>query len=87
MELEDALCSKVRIKILTLLFERGQLNTSEIAERVGGNYRSVHRHLDVLEREGVLEMTPFGVRIRYYNLNESSPKVHAVKALFEAWKS
>jgi hypothetical protein len=51
VDLEDALCSKTRIKILKVLMRLGQLNTSQIARRVGGNYGSVRRHLDVLEGE------------------------------------
>ena len=87
MDLEDALCSKVSIKILRLLLAGGQLNASEIVERVGGNYNAVFKHLEVLESEGILSVVPFGKRIRYYKFNEQSPRARAVQALFQAWKS
>jgi DNA-binding transcriptional ArsR family regulator len=64
----------------------GQLNTSQVVEQVGGNYCSVRRHLEVLKEEGILEMTPYGSRIRFYKFNPGSPKANAVQALLQAWK-
>jgi DNA-binding transcriptional ArsR family regulator len=63
-----------------------QLNTSQIVEQVGGNYCSVRKHLEVLKEEGILEMTPYGSRIRFYRFNPESPKANAVQALLQAWK-
>ncbi len=87
MDLEDVFCSKTRIKILKLLLANEQLNTSQIAERVGANYETVHKHLETLEAEGILEMLPFGSRIRFYRFNEKSCKAQAVQMLLQAWKS
>jgi DNA-binding transcriptional ArsR family regulator len=86
MKLEDTLCSKTRIKILKVLMKLGQLNTSQIAEKVGGNYGSVCKHLDVLEEEGILEMALCGSRVRYYRFNQRSPKALAVQALLQIWE-
>ena len=86
MELEDVFCSKTRIKILKLLLANEQLNTTQIAERVGANYETVHKHLETLEAEGILEMQPFGSRIRFYRFNEKSRKARAAQMLLQAWK-
>jgi predicted ArsR family transcriptional regulator len=87
MDLEDSLCSKTRIRILKLMLNAGQLNTSQIAKRIGINYVGVLKHLEALEEEGILEMQRFGCRIHYYRYNEHSPKAQAVQTLLEAWKS
>jgi DNA-binding transcriptional ArsR family regulator len=86
MKLEDALCSKTRIKILKVLMRLGQLNTSQIVKKVGENYGSVHKHLEILEGEGILEMTPWGSRVRYYRFNQGSAKALAMQALLQAWE-
>jgi predicted transcriptional regulator len=52
MNLEDAPCSKTRIKILKVLMRLGQFTTSQIAKKVGGNYDFVREHLEILERAG-----------------------------------
>lgn len=52
MDLERALCSKTRIKILKTLLD-DELNTSQMAKRVKSNYESVRKHLEILAAEGV----------------------------------
>ena len=86
MDFEDALCSKTRIRILKVLMKLGQLNTSQIVEQVGGNYCSVRKHLELLKEEGILEITFYGSRIRFYRFNLESPKANAVQALLQVWK-
>ena len=54
MNLEDVFCSKIRMRILKLLFKLGQLNTSDLAHRLGTNYATTLRHLSLLKREGVI---------------------------------
>ena len=85
MSLEDVFSSKLRIKILKILMQVGELNVSEIARRLGVNYNTTSKHLKVLEDEGILQHIVFG-RIRLYRLNEHSPKARALQNLMEAWE-
>jgi predicted transcriptional regulator len=85
MDIEDVFCSKLRVKILKMLGQVGELNVSEIARRLCVNYDTTSRHLRVLEDEGILQHKVFG-RIRMYRLNEHSPKAVAVQSLIEAWE-
>ena len=85
MNVEDVFSSKLRIKILKILMQVGELNVSEIARRLGVNYNTTSKHLNVLEDEGILQHKVFG-RIRLYRLNEHSPKAKGVQNLMEAWE-
>jgi predicted transcriptional regulator len=85
MDVEDVFSSKLRIKILKILMQVGELNVSEIARRLGVNYNTTSKHLKVLEDEGILQHKVFG-RIRLYRLNEHSPKARALQNLIEAWE-
>jgi DNA-binding transcriptional ArsR family regulator len=85
MDVEDVFSSKLRIKILKILMQVGELNVSEIARRLGVNYNTTSKHLKVLEDEGILQHKVFG-RIHLYRLNEHSPKARALQNLMEAWE-
>jgi predicted transcriptional regulator len=85
MDAEDVLCSRVRLKIVKVLIQLGELNVSEITRRLGINYHTAMTHLEVLETEKILQHKRFG-RIRLYRLNERSPKAQAIEALLNVWK-
>jgi DNA-binding transcriptional ArsR family regulator len=85
MGIEDIFSSKLRMKILKLLMQMGELNVSEIARRLGVNYNIVNKHLKVLEDEGIIQHKVFG-RIRLYRLNEYSSKAKALQNLIEIWE-
>ena len=85
MDVEDVFSSRLRMKILKILMQVGELNVSEIARRLGVNYNTTSKHLKVLEDEGILQHKVFG-RIRLYRLNEHSPKAKGVQNLMEAWE-
>jgi len=85
MNVEDVFSSKLRIKILKMLMQVGELNVSEIARRLCVNYNTTSKHLQVLEDEGILQYKVFG-RIRLYRLNEYSPKAKGVQNLIETWE-
>jgi len=85
MDVEDVFSSKLRMKILKILVQMGELNVSEIARRLGVNYVTTSKHLRILEDEGILRQKLFG-RIRLYRLNENSPKARAVQNLVEVWE-
>jgi CRISPR locus-related DNA-binding protein len=85
MKVEDVFSSRLRMKILKVLMQLGELNVSEIARRLKVNYNAINRHLKVLEDEGLIQHKVFG-RIRLYRLNEQSPKTKAVQNLIETWE-
>ncbi|MFZ0966505.1 MAG: winged helix-turn-helix domain-containing protein [Candidatus Bathyarchaeia archaeon] len=85
MDVEDVFSSKLRMKILKILVQVGELNVSEIARRLGVNYNTTSKHLNVLEDEGILQHKVFG-RIRLYRLNEHSPKAKSIRNLIEVWE-
>jgi len=85
MNIEDVFSSKLRMKILRILVRFRELNSSEIARKLGVNYVTTTKHLQTLENEGILVHKVFG-RIRMYRLNENSPRAKAVQALIETWE-
>jgi predicted transcriptional regulator len=85
MNVEDVFCSRVRLKILKILIQLGELNASEITRRLGINYHTTASHLELLEAENILQHKRFG-RMRLYKLNEHSPKAKAIEALLNVWK-
>jgi DNA-binding transcriptional ArsR family regulator len=85
MNIEDVFSSRLRMKILKILMQVGELNVSEIARRLGVNYKTTNKHLEVLEDEDMVKHKVFG-RIRLYRLNESSPKVKTVENLIKVWE-
>jgi predicted transcriptional regulator len=85
MDLEDVFSSKLRMKILELIYDLGSLNVSDIARRLNTNFASTAEHLKVLEDEGILQGLVYG-RVRMYRFNEGSAKAKAVQNLIEAWE-
>jgi predicted transcriptional regulator len=85
MGLEDFFSSRLRIKILKILFQMRELNVSEIARRLNVNYNTTIKHLKILEDEGIVCHKVFG-RIHLYRLNENSPRVKAIQNLLDVWE-
>ena len=81
--IEDVLCSRVRLRILKLLAESNMLNVSDIAAKTGVNYASAKAHLEALEGEDVLSHVMFGKRVRYYRFGDSA-RAEAVQEFLEA---
>jgi len=84
MQIEEVLGNKLRIKILKILNQMGELNVSEIARKIGANHKTTMKHLNILEDEGVLQHKMFG-RIHLYRLNINSAKARALQSLIENW--
>jgi len=84
MDVEDVFSSRLRMKILKIMVNVGELNVSEIARRLKVNYMTTARHLKILEDEELLMHKVFG-RIRLYRLNEHSLKAKAVQNLIDTW--
>jgi len=85
MELEDVFSSKLRMKMLKLIFELGSLNVSDIARRLNTNFTSAAEHLKLLAAEDILEERLYG-RVRMYRFKEGSMKALAVQKLIKAWQ-
>ena len=73
------------MRILKLLFQCGQLNTTDLARRLGVNYTSTLRHLTLLKNEDVVEERVSG-RTRFFRF-KTSLKAQAVSKLLEEWES
>ena len=85
MELEEVFSSKLRIKILKLIYQLGSLNVSDIARRLNSNFTSTSENLKILKAEGILREHFYG-RVRMYRFNEGSAKAKAVQNLIDAWE-
>ena len=83
MDLEDIFCSKTRMKILKLLFKFRQLNTSDLAHRLGANYTTTLRNLDLLEKEGLIQQRLCG-RTRFFRFTDTL-KARATMRLLDEW--
>jgi DNA-binding transcriptional ArsR family regulator len=71
------------MKILKLLFQFGQLNTSSIAHRLGTNYETAMRHLSLLEKEGVVTQRLSG-KTRFFRF-ANTLKARVAMKLLEEW--
>jgi DNA-binding transcriptional ArsR family regulator len=83
MELEDVFCSKLRMKILKLLYKLRQLKTVDFQKRLGASYTITMQHLTLLEKEGVITQRLSG-RIRFFRF-ANTLKARAVQRLLEEW--
>jgi DNA-binding transcriptional ArsR family regulator len=84
LDFEDVFCSKTRMKILKLLFNLGQLNTSDLAHRLGANYEATLSHLALLESEGLVIQRLSG-RTRFFRFARTI-KARAVMILLKEWE-
>jgi DNA-binding transcriptional ArsR family regulator len=71
------------MRLLKLLFKYGQLNTSQLARRIGSNYETTLKHLSLLEKEDVVKQLLSG-RTRFFRLTNTW-KAKAVIKLLETW--
>jgi len=85
LQIEDIFSSKLRVKILKILWQLCEVNVSEIARRLRVNHKTTIEHLKLLEAEGIIQHKTFG-RIRLYRFNEASPKTKAIQRFLEAWE-
>ena len=83
MELEDVFCSKLRMKILKLLYKLRQMKTADFQKRLGASYTITMQHLTVLEKEGVVTQRLSG-RTRFFRF-ANTLKARAVQKLLEEW--
>jgi predicted ArsR family transcriptional regulator len=72
------------MKILKLLFKYGQLNTSDVAHKLGINYKLTMEHLELLEKECIIQHRVSG-RIRFFRF-ANTLKAQATMKLLEEWE-
>jgi len=84
MSIEEVLSSRGRVRILRILAEIGELNISDIARRAGLNYTTTSRHLQALERLGLVQHKRFG-RIRIFHFDRENPQAKLIKKLMNSW--
>ena len=85
MELEEVISSKLRMKILKVIYKSGQPNISDIARQTNANFSSTAKHLKLLESEGILQVHLYG-KVRMYRFKEGSARAQAVQNLIEVWE-
>jgi DNA-binding transcriptional ArsR family regulator len=85
MELEEVFSSKPRMKALKAIYKLGELNISDVARRIGVNFTTTSKHLQILEDEGILQQRTYG-RVRMYRFSQSSAKAKVVQNLLEVWE-
>lgn len=69
---------------LELLFQYGQLNTSNITHKLGVNYEITLEHLELLESEGIVQHRNSG-RIKFFRF-ANTVKARATVKLLEEWE-
>jgi predicted transcriptional regulator len=85
MSIEDALCSKTKMKILISLRKSERLNTSQVAKQVCSSFEVTRTFLKLLEEQGILTHSNFGCRSRIYRFSDS-PRAKAILELLEVWE-
>jgi hypothetical protein len=73
------------MKILKLLFQYRQLNTSNIARRIGANYETALTNLRILEKENLVRHRISG-KTRFFRLADST-KAKATIQLLNTWEN
>jgi DNA-binding transcriptional ArsR family regulator len=72
------------MRILKLLFRLGQLNTSDLAHKLGANYATTLGHLSLLKSEGIIAERLSG-KTRFFRFTKTL-KAQAVMRLLEEWE-
>jgi len=83
LDLEDVFCSRTRMRLLKILFKLGQLNTSDLAHKLGANYATTLSHLTLLKKEGVVTERLSG-KTRFFRFTKTL-KARAVLRLLDEW--
>jgi len=78
--IETVLGSALRVKVILILWKYGELHTTELAHKLGTNYRLLLRHIEVLSRYGVIEERRIG-RLRLVKLSNKAHVIELAKAL------
>lgn len=81
MKLQQILASSCRQKILLALSKVRETHLSNLVRMTNSTYDQVHRNLEILRREGMVDVRPYG-RMKMIRLCRDNLKTEAlVKAL------
>ena len=80
VDLERVFGNPGRIKVLRFLLEEGYSNITRIVRETGLPYKSVVRHLRVLQDEGLVVERRYG-RLRVFEVDLSNPRIGAIRDL------
>ncbi|MEZ0247816.1 MAG: winged helix-turn-helix domain-containing protein [Thermoproteus sp.] len=73
IDIDFVLGAKARIKIIRELYRVSEINTTDLARRLGLNYSQLEGHLKILKEAGIVEEHRIG-RIRLVSLRKE-PKI------------
>ncbi|MEM2005726.1 MAG: winged helix-turn-helix domain-containing protein [Zestosphaera sp.] len=78
--LEDVLLSRARVRVLKIVFSKGEANISQVVRETGLNHKLVSKHLKHLVDAGLVEEVRIG-RLRLFRPNWLNPKARIVEEL------
>jgi len=81
LKLQQILASSCRQRILLALSKVGETHFSNLVRMTNSTYYQVHRNLEILSREGMVDVRTYG-RMKMIRLCHDNPKTEVlVKAL------
>lgn len=82
MDVDFVLGARSRIRIIRELYRASELNTTDLARRLGINYSLLEEHLEILKEAGIVEEHRIG-RIRLVSLRREPEILQLAKILTE----
>ncbi|AEA13104.1 regulatory protein, ArsR [Thermoproteus uzoniensis 768-20] len=82
MDIDFVLGAKSRVRIIRELYNLSEINTTDLARRLGINYSLLEEHLKVLKEAGIVEEHRIG-RIRLVSLRKEPKILQLAKILAE----
>jgi DeoR/GlpR family transcriptional regulator of sugar metabolism len=86
LNLGRLMASSCRQKILEALSKVGQTHVMDLVRRVNSTYGQVNRNLQILEREGIVNIQYYG-RLKMVKLNRENPKTVTLQKVLKMLKS
>ncbi len=84
-KIEELLGSKVRVKILKVLANHGELTITSIIKMTNLNHKSVFKNLKILKSFNIIQEKKFG-RIKIYRFNIENIKAKSFKSFLDIWE-
>ncbi len=86
MNVDEILTSRGKLKILKLLFTKGQANITSIARETGLNHGLAEKHLEDLVKAGLVIERRYG-RMRIFMVDLRDPKVSGLYEIIRQLES
>ena len=81
----EVLGSRPKIRLLSLLIEREEINITALVKESGLGYRTAEMHLKELEELGLITEKHFG-KIRIIKVKREDPRIASLKRLISEWE-